>query len=266
MAWTPDFSLIGNTLNNTQVDLILWIFPVMLCVLTILLITRNKDQWGLLVLPVGIMYRILGLNVPYVYVLVGVIMYAQQTLSMQVLGQMVQALGGVVASSTSGLGSAVQGNVIMNKAHKYKVTEAVVKEEARRKKLYAQGKDINVSLTNKEKKQLSKDVKKSSKQAKEKDKIIMYELNKKFGDPKTAQFVRGSQAALKLSAKSKLNTYDKILKKKEKFDEKVTKKFEKAKGGSFIVDVVDDAKRTLAIKKLVEKKKKKSDKNKINNW
>lgn len=100
-TYTPDLSLFTEAFTQTGIRGLNWIIPVFIIFLTMILITRDPNKWKILLLPTTIAWRVAGLQSHYLLVIIGVILFVQESLSLEILGQVITATSGFASDVKS---------------------------------------------------------------------------------------------------------------------------------------------------------------------
>ena len=85
-----------NVFRNSNIFGVSWIIPIVLVLLTCVAITRDYNKWKTLVLPVATLWSAIGLNINYIILTGGAIMFVGSNLSVEVFGGILESVKKVV--------------------------------------------------------------------------------------------------------------------------------------------------------------------------
>lgn len=89
--YTPDFSFFSQAFQHTPLAGITWIVPIMVVAITMLLITRDPNKWKVTFLPTLLSWRVIGLETSMIFIGIAVLLFVQESLQMDVIGNIVSA-------------------------------------------------------------------------------------------------------------------------------------------------------------------------------
>ena len=85
MAYNPDFNFLQDIFSETTFMGLQWIIPMVLTFLGIVMITRNIEKWKILLLPMAVTMRIMGVmqntGASILILAIGVILFVIETQS-----------------------------------------------------------------------------------------------------------------------------------------------------------------------------------------
>lgn len=88
--YTPLIELIRSAFVDITIFNIGWILSIPLVIGTSILITRDKGAWGILYLPLTIMYYAIGVKPSIVWLLLIAIVFAMRIFSIDIVGNIVR--------------------------------------------------------------------------------------------------------------------------------------------------------------------------------
>lgn len=91
---TVAYTMLKNSIGNTEVFGLSWILPTILLILILLIITRDINKWKILALPTAVLLKIIGLNISYPVLLATGIIFAVESLSTQTIGSIIDTIRG----------------------------------------------------------------------------------------------------------------------------------------------------------------------------
>lgn len=99
--YTPDLTMFQQAFTYTEVYGMNWIIPTILVFLTMIMITRDFNRWKILALPTLLAWKIAGLPTSLVLLIIATILYVQESLNLEVFGNLLTA-GTETATKTTG--------------------------------------------------------------------------------------------------------------------------------------------------------------------
>lgn len=95
--------LISEILNRFELFGIPWMLPLVLVAITMLLITRDIQEWQVLALPVTVFWHIIGVTPHFLWYVVAIIMFVLYLLSLETIGSFLQISGNRIARKNKSL-------------------------------------------------------------------------------------------------------------------------------------------------------------------
>ena len=87
MTYTPNFDAITEAFTYTWVAGTEWVVPLALAFLFMLLITKDKSKWKVMLLPLLVLERMMGLPVSYALITIAGMLFVIEALSFKIIGE-----------------------------------------------------------------------------------------------------------------------------------------------------------------------------------
>jgi len=97
---TPDFSAISELFTETWTLGTEWLIPLAVAIVAMVFITRDVEKWKILMLPMVVAERIIGMPVHFLIMAFAGIMFVVEAMSTQVVGNMMSAVKKYVGMDT----------------------------------------------------------------------------------------------------------------------------------------------------------------------
>lgn len=90
MAITEGFTMIQTVFQGTRFAGIEWIIPIIVVFISLIIITRDFESWGLLAFPVCLIWNVVGFRIPLIFLIGSALFFAVTVLSLQKQGMLIE--------------------------------------------------------------------------------------------------------------------------------------------------------------------------------
>lgn len=136
MTWETLWNWLTPTFTTTTVFNIEWVLNIIATVVTTILITRDKNAWAILLLPVTIMWHIIGLTPSFIWYIITSLLLIVKIFSTDIIGNMTST----AKSLWKGTGTAKRKTEQKQREKEY---EQSILKIFKKENLKRRGKDIN---------------------------------------------------------------------------------------------------------------------------